>query len=156
MDGLLIDTEPVWRRVEVEVFGRVGVHLTEEQCLETMGVPVPDVVRLWYNRHPWEGPTLDDVTRQIAGGVVEYVRTHGEPMPGVLAAVRTVKGAGLSAAIASSSSEELIRAVMCRLGIDDCIDAIASADNELAGKPELAATTLVGGLKHLPIRYSLK
>lgn len=27
---------------------------------------------------------------------------------------------------------------------------------ELAGKPELCATTLVGGLKHLPIRYSLK
>jgi cytochrome P450 len=27
---------------------------------------------------------------------------------------------------------------------------------ELAGGPELAATTFVGGLKHLPIRYSLK
>lgn len=27
---------------------------------------------------------------------------------------------------------------------------------ELAGKPELSATTLVGGLKHLPIRYSLR
>ncbi|OBJ23778.1 cytochrome P450 [Mycobacterium colombiense] len=27
---------------------------------------------------------------------------------------------------------------------------------ELAGKPELSATTLVGGLKHLPIRYLLK
>ncbi len=27
---------------------------------------------------------------------------------------------------------------------------------ELAGKPELMATTFVGGLKHLPIRYSLK
>jgi cytochrome P450 len=27
---------------------------------------------------------------------------------------------------------------------------------ELAGKPELSATTFVGGLKHLPIRYSLK
>ncbi|OBA62509.1 cytochrome [Mycobacterium sp. 1100029.7] len=27
---------------------------------------------------------------------------------------------------------------------------------ELAGKPELTATTFVGGLKHLPIRYSLK
>jgi cytochrome P450 len=27
---------------------------------------------------------------------------------------------------------------------------------ELAGEPELAATTFVGGLKHLPIRYSLK
>ena len=27
---------------------------------------------------------------------------------------------------------------------------------ELAGKPELSATTFVGGLKHLPIRYSLR
>jgi cytochrome P450 len=26
---------------------------------------------------------------------------------------------------------------------------------ELAGKPELAATTFTGGLKHLPIRYQL-
>jgi cytochrome P450 len=27
---------------------------------------------------------------------------------------------------------------------------------EAAGEPELSATTFVGGLKHLPIRYSLK
>lgn len=27
---------------------------------------------------------------------------------------------------------------------------------ELAGKPSLSATTFVGGLKHLPIRYSLR
>jgi cytochrome P450 len=27
---------------------------------------------------------------------------------------------------------------------------------ELAGEPEPSATTFVGGLKHLPIRYSLK
>jgi len=27
---------------------------------------------------------------------------------------------------------------------------------ELKGKPELIATTFVGGLKHLPIRYSLR
>jgi hypothetical protein len=27
---------------------------------------------------------------------------------------------------------------------------------ELAGKPELSATTFVGGLKHLPIRCSLR
>ena len=27
---------------------------------------------------------------------------------------------------------------------------------ELAGQPDLAATTFVGGLKHLPIRYWIK
>lgn len=28
--------------------------------------------------------------------------------------------------------------------------------SELAGKPELSATAFVGGLKHLPVRYSLR
>jgi cytochrome P450 len=27
---------------------------------------------------------------------------------------------------------------------------------ELAGEPELSATTFVGGLKHLPVRYTLR
>ena len=27
---------------------------------------------------------------------------------------------------------------------------------EIAGQPDLAATTFVGGLQHLPIRYSIK
>jgi hypothetical protein len=27
---------------------------------------------------------------------------------------------------------------------------------ELAGRPQLSATTFVGGLKHLPVRYSLR
>jgi hypothetical protein len=30
------------------------------------------------------------------------------------------------------------------------------ASIELTGAPELSATTFVGGLKHLPIRYSFK
>ncbi|MCV7175150.1 cytochrome P450, partial [Mycolicibacterium sphagni] len=29
-------------------------------------------------------------------------------------------------------------------------------DIELAGEPELSATTFVGGIKHLPIWYSLR
>src|SRR5262249_1990168 len=48
MDGVLIDTEPVWRRVEREVFARVGVHLTEEQLRETWGLRIEDLVEHWY------------------------------------------------------------------------------------------------------------
>src|SRR5438477_619768 len=65
MDGLLIDTEPIWRRAEIEVFGRLGLHLTEEQCLETMGVRLVDVVALWYGRRPWQGPSPAEVAREI-------------------------------------------------------------------------------------------
>jgi cytochrome P450 len=51
----------------------------------------------------------------------------------------------LGAALARMEISSLFRELLPRL------DSI-----ELAGKPELSATTFVGGLKHLPIRYSLK
>jgi sugar-phosphatase len=48
MDGVLLDSEPLWRAVEVEVFGSVGIELTERDLLRTMGVRIADVVRLWH------------------------------------------------------------------------------------------------------------
>jgi sugar-phosphatase len=138
MDGLLIDTEPIWRRTEIEIFGRLGLYLTEEQCMQTMGVRVAQVVELWYSRHPWEGPSTAEVTEQIIAGVIAHVLAEGVPMPGVMDALATVHDAGLPIAIASSSSEELIRAVMRRLGIERYITAICSADDEAEGKPHPA------------------
>src|SRR5437588_3234573 len=117
MDGLLIDTEPIWRRSEIEVFGELGLHLTEEQCMQTMGVRVAEVVQLWYGRHPWEGPSCEEVTRLIYASVIEHVLAEGQPMSGVLKALRIVRDRGLVCGIASSSSEILIRAVVQRLGI---------------------------------------
>ncbi|MED5812762.1 cytochrome P450 [Mycolicibacterium sp. 050232] len=51
----------------------------------------------------------------------------------------------LGAALARMEMNSLFTELLSRL------DSI-----ELAGKPELSATTFVGGLKHLPIRYSLR
>lgn len=138
MDGLLIDTEPIWRRSEIEVFGELGLHLTEEQCMQTMGVRVAEVVKLWYSRHPWEDPSCEEVTRRIYASVIEHVLSEGEPMPGVLNALRVVREKGLLCGIASSSSEILIRAVIQRLGIAEYIQMICSADDEAEGKPHPA------------------
>jgi beta-phosphoglucomutase-like phosphatase (HAD superfamily) len=138
MDGLLIDTEPVWRQSEIEIFGRLGLHLSEEQSLGTMGMRVAEVVRLWYDRHPWSGPSVDEVTREIVDTVIRHVTAHGEPKAGVLAALTTIHHAGLPIAIASSSSEALIRAVVQRLHLEPYITAICSAEDEREGKPHPA------------------
>ena len=138
MDGLLIDTEPIWRRSEIEVFGELGLHLTEEQCMQTMGVRVAEVVKLWYSRHPWEGPSCEEVTRRIYASVIKHVLSEGECMPGVMHALRVVRDRGLLCGIASSSSEILIRAVIQRLGIAEYIQMICSADDEEEGKPHPA------------------
>ncbi len=138
MDGLLIDTEPVWRRTEIEIFGRLGLHLTEEQCLQTMGVRVAQVVELWYSRHPWSGPSCAEVTQEIIDSVISQVRNDGEAKEGVYDALDTLRRAGLPIGIASSSSDDLIQAVIERLGIGPYVEVICSADAEMEGKPHPA------------------
>lgn len=135
MDGLLIDTEPIWRRAEVEVFGALGMQPTETELLAHMGVRIGEVVRLWYERHPWEGPSVEEVAQAIEDHVVDHVLEEGEPNPGVCRALELVHAARLPMAVASSSSERLIRAVILRLRIGEYIRVICSADSEPEGKP---------------------
>jgi mannitol-1-/sugar-/sorbitol-6-/2-deoxyglucose-6-phosphatase len=138
MDGVLIDTEPVWRQVELDVFARVGVALTDEQLRDTWGMRIEEVVDHWYQQRPWNGIRPHAVQREIVREMVEHVRTQGEPMVGALEAINTARGAGLRVAIASSSARELIDAVVERLGIVDVIDAVCTADDEVRGKPDPA------------------
>ncbi|MBJ7594437.1 MAG: hexitol phosphatase HxpB [Candidatus Dormibacteraeota bacterium] len=135
MDGVLIDTEPVWRRVEIEVFGSLGVHLTEADCRETMGMRVSEAVQLWRTRRPWTGSSVAEVTRRLVNGVIDHVRTDGVAMDGALSAVSTVRRAGLLCAVASSSPPELIAAVVDRLRIDGEVDIVCSAQDDVHGKP---------------------
>lgn len=136
MDGVLIDTEPVWRQVEVDVFARVGVTLTDEQLRETWGMRIEEVVDHWYQERPWNGIRPHAVQREIVREMVEYVRQHGVPMAGALEAINAARSIGFRVAIASSSSRELIDAVVERLGIGALIDAVCTADDEDRGKPD--------------------
>ncbi len=136
MDGVLIDTEPVWRQVEFDVFARVGVTLTDEQLRNTWGMRIEEVVDHWYQERPWNGIRPHAVQREIVREMVEYVRQQGVPMVGALEAIETARSIGLRIAIASSSSRELIDAVVDRLGIAALVDAICTADDEERGKPD--------------------
>lgn len=138
MDGVLIDTEPVWRQVEHDVLARVGVELTDEQLRETWGMRLEEVVDHWYRERTWNGIRPRAVRRAILHGMVSHVRDHGAPLPGAIEAVEMARDAGLRIGIASSSSRELIDAVVERLGIAGLIEAVCTADDEVKGKPDPA------------------
>ena len=38
MDGVIVDSEPLWREAEMEVFAGVGLDLSEADCERTMGM----------------------------------------------------------------------------------------------------------------------
>lgn len=138
MDGVLIDTEPVWRRVEREVFARVGVHLTEEQLRETWGLRIEDLVDHWYRTRGWTDVRPRAVQHEIVREMIDHVRSQGQPLPGAVEAVTLAHDSGLRVGIASSSARGLIDAVVERLGVVPMVDATCTADDEARGKPDPA------------------
>lgn len=148
LDGLLVDSEPLWRRVEIQVFGRVGVHLTEADCIETTGLRIDEVAAHWYARRPWSGPTPRAIAERIVDEMVRRAPGEAAQKPGVRSAIDTCAAAGLRLAVASSSPERLIHAVLGGLGVAERFEAVVSAEREAYGKPHpavfLATTARLG------------
>ena len=138
MDGVLIDSEPLWREVEREVFAGVGVHLTDEQMVETMGVRIDQVVEHWYRRHPWDGPGRDEVAEAVVAGMERAIRERAALHEGAVEAVDRMARAGVRLALASSSPARLIRAVLAIEGLADRFEVAHSAEDEPRGKPDPA------------------
>jgi sugar-phosphatase len=135
LDGLLIDSEPFWRRAEIEVFARVGVHLTEQDTRQTMGLRIDDAVAHWYERRPWEGTDPVEVEREVTARVAELIEDEGEPMPGALAVIDLCRHRSIPMAVCSGSYAMVIEAAMDRLGITASMSAWHSAEWEPLGKP---------------------
>lgn len=145
MDGVLIDSEPIWRAVEREVFAGVGIELTDEDLYPTMGVRIADVVDRWYGRHPWSGPSLREVEEAIVHGVVHAIEEEGALLDGAVRAVGHVRDLGLRLALASSSPMPLIRAVLSLGGLAPLFDVVVSGEDEEHGKPDPAVYLSAAG-----------
>lgn len=138
MDGLLIDSEPLWQRTERQVFAELGIMLTNEDCETTTGLRIDEVVRHWLRHNPEVVADVESVTRDIVDGVIAAVRREGQAKPGVDVALAATRSLGLRLALASSSAPALIEATLERLKLSEVFEVVHSATFELAGKPDPA------------------
>jgi mannitol-1-/sugar-/sorbitol-6-/2-deoxyglucose-6-phosphatase len=138
MDGILVDSEPIWRAVEREVFAGVGIEVTEEDLFETMGVGVADVVERWHRRHPWDEPGRAEIVETIVERVAGGIERDGALNQDAARAVDYVAGLGLQLALASGSPMRLIRAVLSLAGLADTFQVVLTAEDEEHGKPDPA------------------
>ena len=138
MDGLIIDSEPLWQEAEISVFKSVKINLSREDCMKVMGMRTDEVVDYWFRRFPWEGPSRMDITSAIIRDLIELIREKGELMEGVKESLDFVKSQDVKTALASSSSYEIINTVLEKFGLMKEFEVIYSAQEEEYGKPHPA------------------
>ena len=138
MDGVLTDSEPIWKIAMEEVFRSVGCSLTRKDFQKTVGLRIDEVCEFWYKEAAWEGATPKEVEDKIMSRMVELIHENGEPLPGVMETTAYLQERGIKIGLATSSYTVLIDAVLETLGIRDRFDEVHSAEDEQYGKPHPA------------------
>jgi sugar-phosphatase len=136
MDGLLIDSEPLWDRAELEVISSLGVDITRRGELpDTLGLRIDMVVDLWYAQQPWSGPSRQQVTAQIIERAIALVEAERPLLPGVREALALCKANSLRVGLASASPLHMLEKVLAMFDLRDSFDALASAESLPYSKP---------------------
>ena len=135
MDGTLVDSEPIWREAEIEIFAREGLHLTEDDCLRTQGLQPLDSVLYWYRQMPKTKLKAEDIAINWSTRVAELFTQKGTIKPGVLEVLQFITEREIPMAVGSSSPSRFIDAVVDKLDIRKHFKVIYSGDFERYGKP---------------------
>ncbi|EFE09158.1 HAD hydrolase, family IA, variant 3 [Citrobacter youngae ATCC 29220] len=136
MDGLLVDSEPLWDRAELDVIASLGVDITRRHELpDTLGLRIDMVVDLWFAQQPWNGPTRQEVTGRIITRAIALVEETKPLLPGVREAVALCKSQGLKIGLASASPLHMLEKVLTMFDLRNSFDALASAEKLPYSKP---------------------
>jgi mannitol-1-/sugar-/sorbitol-6-/2-deoxyglucose-6-phosphatase len=135
MDGVLIDSEPLWKIAEISVFNSLGISLTEKDFERTVGLRIDEVVHFWLDQFPQVNTNREVVTNRILDEVANLIRKQGAPLAGCVELLHYLHEKKVPMAIGTSSYHRVIKAVLERLKISNFFAVVHSAQDEPCGKP---------------------
>lgn len=134
MDGVLIDSEPLWRKAEIAVMAKRGIHLTEADCKRLMGLRTDEVVKQvaadWKTDLP-----VGEVSEEIIHAVCGLIADEGHVIEGFRDLALRLKRRGVPLAVATSSPMRVVRSVLRRTELEDTFSVVVSAEKFPYGKP---------------------
>lgn len=135
MDGLLIDSEPLWLKAHNKAYKPLGAKMTRRQHIAVTGLRTAQAVEVVYREQPWQGKSVDEVGAEIEKEATRLIKQEITLKPGVHHVLQVFKKAGIPVAIASSARASVIDAVVDTLQIREHFDHIYSAQYEEHAKP---------------------
>ncbi|GKX50006.1 hexitol phosphatase HxpB [Budvicia aquatica] len=143
MDGVLVDSEPVWMAVEQDIYlKQYGVQLTSDDFIDSAGIRVDKLLATHHQRYSLP---MEDVPQRAIDVVTEVgrrIQSSPIPMPGVFELLETIKQRGLPMVVASSSPKKQIARVLEALNITHYFSHQVSAEGLVNGKPHPAVFLL--------------
>ena len=135
MDGVLIDSEPLWRKAMIEGFASIGVLITEEDCKKTTGNRLKEVVEYWFEKLNIHDVLPTEIEHRIINMLVKLINNEGKAISGVIEVINFCNNKNIKIGLATSSSNQLMEAVLEKLNLKNTFKSSISAENMEYGKP---------------------
>jgi HAD superfamily hydrolase (TIGR01509 family) len=133
LDGVLIDSEPVWEQVRREVVASRGGHWAADAQQRLMGMSTGEWAR-YLSEDLGVGLPPDRVAALVIERMAARYTEHLPLMPGAVEAVRRL-AARWPLGLASSSPPSLIDTVLDAAGLRGCFVTTLSTEQVAHGKP---------------------
>jgi HAD superfamily hydrolase (TIGR01509 family) len=148
LDGVLIDSEPVWEQVRREVVASHGGHWDADTQDRLMGMSTGE-----WSRYLSSGLGVQLSPSAVTGTVIAAMaaryREHLPLMPGAVDAVTRLAGRW-PLGLASSAPRSLIETVLDTASLRGFFAAVLSAEEVARGKPAPDVYLSVAALLHVP------
>ena len=135
MDGLLIDSEPLWGRAEAALVEAHGGRLTRADRLATIGRSIDASIAIHAERLGLPASVLPDLRRELIATVRPLYATEGMIRPGAAELVERLEGR-LPLGLASNSDRDLVDLALARIGLTGRFRTIVTAAD--VGRPKPA------------------
>jgi len=146
LDGVLIDSEPVWERARRDLVAERGGHWAPDAQRKLMGMSTPEWAR-YLSEDLGVGLPPDEVAALVIDRMAASYREHIPLLPGAVEAVHRL-AARWPLGVASSAPAVLIETVLEAAGLRSYFQVTMSTEQVPRGKPApdiyLAVTERLG------------
>lgn len=136
MDGVLIDSERLWKQAEKEVFSSFGVVISEEDCKKTQSMTTSEVTKFWFSKSPWQNIPLKSVEQMVIKRVEYLITNENCEIINVKNCIENLKNRNYKIGLATNSPYSVLHSALTKMKASHLFDATSSAECEAHGKPD--------------------
>lgn len=134
LDGTLVDSMWIWKKIDIEYLGRFGLELPDNLQASIEGMSFSETA-LYFKERFSIPDSLEEMKADWNRMAWEKYTQEVPLKPGVRDFLTYYRARGVKMAVATSNSQELAEAVLAAHGLTDFFDTVVTGCEVAHGKP---------------------